>query len=109
MNITLNGNAVNGYPVQIKNNSAIYPFYKFLDATNRYMNPFCGDFMKPSQFQSNWIYAHKFEAEASNQGWLGINLKLSEAFKDPHTLVVWTINECAITIDKFHQIEKINL
>jgi len=109
MSITLNGNAVNGYPIDIKNNSPIFPFYTLMDVTNRYMNASCGEGMKLAHFVHNWIYAHKFEAETSSQGWIGVNLKLSEPFKEPYTLVIWSINECGITIDKFHQIEKINM
>lgn len=106
-NITLNGNSVNGFPMEVK--SPVLPYYQFMDVTSRYMNPACGDGLKMSQFMHSWIYAHKFEAEVSSQGWLGINLKLSTAFSKPHTLVIWCINDCALTIDKFHQIEKLNL
>ena len=109
INITLNGNSVNGYPMDIKDQSPIFPYHRFMDVTGRYMNPICGEGLKLAHFMHNWIYAHKFEAEASSQGWLGINIKLSTAFTTAHTLVIWCINDCAITIDKFHQIEKLNL
>lgn len=109
MCITLNGNPVNGYPIAIKNSSPVLPYHKLMDVTSRYMNPICGDGLKLTQFLHNWIYAHKFEAEASSQGWIGVNMTLSEAYTEPHTLVIWCINDCAITIDKFHQIEKLSL
>jgi len=108
-NITLNGNSVNGYPMNINHGSPVYPYQKFMDVTNRYMNPICGEGLRLSQFKHNWIYAHRFEAEASSQGWIGINMKLRSALTTNHTLVIWCINDCAITIDKFHQIEKIHL
>ena len=108
INITLNGNSVNGYPVDIRNDSSVYPYYKFMDVTGRYMNPTCGEGLRLAQFAHNWVYAHKFEAETSLQGWLGIHLKVSKAFTEPQTLVIWSINDCALTIDKFHQIEKLN-
>ena len=108
-NITLNGNSVNGYPMENKNKLAIFPYHKFMESTSRYMNTICGEGLKLSQFQVNWIYAHKFEAEVSEEGWLGINIKLSEAYTESHTLVIWCIYDAAITIDKFHQIEKLSL
>ena len=109
VNITLNGNSVNGYPIENKSLTETYPFYKFLDVTSRYMNPVCGEGVRLSQFKYNFLYAHRFEAEISSQGWLGMNFKLTAPFKEPHTLVIWTINDCGFTIDKFHQIEKIDI
>ena len=109
VNITLNGNSVNGYPLDIKNKSCVAPLRLFNDVTNRLMNPLTGDCLDISLFKSNWIYSHKFEAEATSQGWLGIHLKLTSALSSPYTLVVWTISNAALTIDKFHQIEKLAL
>jgi len=108
-NISLNGNSVNGYPICNKNGSMVFPYYKFMDATSRYMNPDTGEGLKIGQFTYNWVYAHRFEGEASDQGWLGINIKLSEAFDETHSLVIWCVYDCALTIDKFHQVEKLNL
>jgi len=108
ISVTLNGNAVHGYPMEIRNGSAISPFQRFMDVTDRYMNPICGETLKLSHFDTNWIYAHKFE-EPNSQGWIGINIKLHTALTEAYTLVIWSINDCALTIDKFHQIEKISL
>jgi len=108
-NITLNGNSVNGYPLHNPNLSPVYPLYKFMDATSRYMNPESGDNMRLGMFMHNWIYAHKFEGETSDRGWLGLSLKLKEPLSDAYSLVMWTIYDCALTLDKFHQIEKLNL
>ena len=108
-NITLNGNSVNGYPIENRRKIAVYPFYKFMDVTKRYMNPLCGEGLKLSTFKYNWLYAHSFEAESSSQGWIGVNFKMDTAFTTPHTLVIWTIKDCALTVDKFHQIEKVEL
>ena len=112
MNFTLNGNSVNGYPISIKNDSSVFPLQKFIDATSRTSNISCGKFLTPNEFQFNWIWAHHFEAEQTSQGWAGINFKLSEAFKDANgsmSLVVWVISPAALKIDKFHQVEKLNL
>ena len=107
--ITLNGNSVNGYPLEFKNGNPVFPYHKFMETTGRYMNNICGKGIKLSQFINNFIYAHNFEAEVSEEGWLGINIQLSEAYTESHTLVIWSIYDAAITIDKFHQIEKLSL
>ena len=108
-NITLNGNSVSGFPLENKLLSPVYPFYKFMDATSRYMNPVAGDSFKLGMFMHNWIYAHRFEGELSEQGWLGLSFKLPEALTEAHSLVMWCVYDCALTIDKFHQIEKVDL
>ena len=109
INITLNGNSVNGYPIEIANESPILPMRLFNDVTNRYMNPLAGDCVDINRFKSNWIYAHSFEAEATSQGWIGMSLNLVEPLSEPHTLVIWTVSKNCIEIDKFHQIEKLVL
>lgn len=109
VNITLNGKTVNGYPLEITNNSPVTVIQKHFDVTNRFMNPLASQCQTFSEFKSNWIYSHRFEAETTSQGWLGVHLELSEVFTIPYTLVIWSINTSAITIDKFHQIEKVLL
>ena len=107
-NITLNGNSVNGYPLSTGCGSGVFPLHKFIDSTNRYMNPNCGDGFRLFNYSYNWIYAHKFEAEVSEEGWLGIDIKLTTPYTHPHTLVIWCISDAGITIDKFHQLEKVH-
>ena len=112
MNFTLNGNSVNGYPLTIKNGSSVFPLQKFIDATSRTSNISCGKFLTPNEYRFNWIWAHHFEAEQTSQGWAGINFKLSQAFPEADgsmSLVVWIISPSALKIDKFHQVEKLNL
>ena len=109
VNFTLNGNSVNGYPMSINNGSPIYPMQKFFDVTNRYYNINCGQSFDTVGFNYNFLWSHKFEGEITGQGWVGCNLKLDEAYKEPMTLVVWIINSTAITLDKFHQIERLSL
>ena len=109
INITLNGNSVNSYPIAIKNHSSIYPLYKFLETTNHLYNNKCGNTMSIQDFESNFLLSHKFECEISNTGWIGINIKLSNAPNEdePLCLVCWFICENKISIDKFHSIEKL--
>ena len=109
VNITLNGNSVNSYPIAIKNHSSIYPLYKFLETTDHLYNNRCGSTVTLQDFESNFLISHKFECEISNTGWIGINLKLSEPAKDdePLSLVCWFITENKLSVDKFHSVEKL--
>ena len=107
VNITLNGNSLNSFPINMKHNSLIYPLYKFLESTDQLYNNVCGSTLTINDFESNYLIAHKFECEVSNTGWIGINLKLSEAPKEPLALVAWFINDNKISIDKFHSVEKL--
>ena len=106
VNITLNGNSLNSFPINMKHNSLIYPLYKFLESTDQLYNNGCGSTLTINDFESNYLIAHKFECEVSNTGWIGINLKLSETPKEALALVAWFINENKISIDKFHSVEK---
>ena len=108
-NIALNGNPVNGYPIAIKKNSPCYAMSKFNAVTSRLYNVFAGQQLNMQSFQYNFIWSHKFEAESTSSGWIGIDIKLSEAFAEQMSLVIWIINPTAITIDQYYQIEKINL
>ena len=109
INITLNGNSVNGYPMTITKECPILPLHKFYDTTNRLQNIYTGENMTLADFNSNWIWSHKFECENSSQGWLGLTLKLETAFTEPMSLVIWLISPTALSIDKFYQLERINL
>ena len=109
MNITLNGNSVNGYPIEVHNSSPIFPMQKFIDSTKRINNIASGSFLSQNEFKFNWIWAHHFEAEESAQGWSGINFKLEEAYNEAMSLIVWIISPFALKIDKFHQIEKLSI
>ena len=111
LNFTLNGNSVNGYPLEAKNSSPVYAMQKFFDVTGRMYNIHSGESLSCTKFGYNFIWSHKFEAEATNQGWLGVEMKLSEGYAEdnPMCLVLWIITSNVLKIDKFHQIEKINL
>ena len=109
MNISLDGTSVNGYPLAIKNDSSIAPLQKFLDVTNRYYNIQAGDCVDLQEFPYNWIWSHAFESESSGQGWLSVDFKLSSAYSTNMALVCWIIYPSCITIDKFNQVERINL
>ena len=109
MNISLNGNSVNGYPLTDKLATGVAPLQKFLDVTNRYYNVQAGDCVDLQEFPYNWIWSHAFESESSGQGWLSVDFKLSSAYSVNMALVCWIIYPSCITIDKFNQVERINL
>ena len=106
INITLNGNSVNGYPLSCKYGSPIIPFQKFLQTTGRHYNISAGETLTCDQFKDNWIWSHKFEAESSARGWIGVNFTLEKEFTDNMVMVVWIVSEHTLTIDRFHQLEK---
>ena len=108
LNITLNGNSVHGYPMTIKNNSAIYPIQKFFETTNSMYNEYCGSCLSLMEFDYNFIHSHLFEGEMSNNGWIGVNFKLTSAPSRPMSIVLWFITQTSLTIDKFHSVERIN-
>ena len=108
-NLTLNGNSVNGYPLIIKNECPVLPMHKFFESTNRLHNIYAGESVTQAEFKINWLWSHKFECENASQGYLGISLKLEDAFTVPMSLVIWLINPTALSVDKFHQLERINL
>lgn len=109
ISITLNGKMVNGYPLENFGESPVVALQKYYDVTNRYLNILSPDGLSFQKFKSNWVYGHRFEAETTSQGWIGIHLELSAAMRESFTLVVWSFQSCALTIDKFHQVEKIIL
>ena len=110
LNITLSGNSVTGYPIKVAHGSPIFPLHKFMDTTDRLYNVFSGKTPCFSSFQRfMWLWSHKFEAEMTSQGWIGVNLKLSTEYTEQMSMVIWIISPNALTIDKYHQIEKINL
>ena len=109
MNITLNGNSVNGYPLKVEEERVTLPLLKFIDCTNQIQNVNAGSTINPYEFKFNWLWSHCFESEETSQGWIGIDFKLDQAFDSPMTMVVWVITPTRIAIDKFHQLEKIHL
>lgn len=114
MNITYNGNSVNGYPINISNNSCTFPLLKYLDVTGQLYNQHCGRTITGPEFEYNFLWAHKFEAEPSPEGWVGVHFKISNLTKtddgenEPMCLVAWVMFESAFTIDNYLQIDKIN-
>ena len=106
MNISLNGNSVNGYPVNVEQARSTIPLTKFIDCTGQLQNWNGSQQLSPFEFNFNWLWSHCFEVEESSRGWIGVDFKIDTAFAAPMTMVVWVINQVGLKIDKFHQIEK---
>ena len=109
LDIKMNGNSVNGYPISVNNGSAAYPLYQFQNSIERNYNSACGSSLKIEEFEYNWIWAHKFEAE-DTQGWISLNVNLDTAYatNEKRTMVIWLITPSTLSIDRFHQIDKNN-
>ena len=88
LNLKLNGNSVHGYPIRITKNYPIWPYLKYLEVTNRAMNVKCSQQTTIDNYATNQIYAHKFEAEETQQGWLSLSLALDSVtgYDKPHSL-----------------------
>ena len=107
MNITLNGNSVNGYPMSCRNGSPVNVLQKFIQTTGHHYNIKSPGTFDLAEFMQSWIWSHKFEAEICDQGWLGVNFTLQKPFTENMVMIMWVVSEQAITIDKFHQIERL--
>ena len=108
-NFTIDGQSVNGYPIEISNPSRVFPLTKFLDTTSRLLNVDVAKTLGVETFKHNYLWSHKFEVEKSSSGWIGIDLKLDTAFNDNMNIVIWLISPCALSIDKYNEIEFIRL
>ena len=87
MNISLNGNSFNGYPVNVDSQRCTIPLTKFIDCTNQLHNLNGSQQLTPYEFMYNWIWAHCFEAEESSRGWIGVDFKVDTAFSTPMTMI----------------------
>ena len=85
--LTLNGQSCAGFPMVNLDKTSLDVYDKFLTTTKRKFKNQCPEQILPGDFTNfNYLFSHKFEAEQTETGWVGINLKLTEAFKENHTL-----------------------
>ena len=85
--LNLNGYSCNGYPISNTNGSALTAYNKWLHSTNRFFNNRCAEQISPMDFKRfHFVYSHKFEGDVTEQGWIGMTLKLDQAFEDNYTL-----------------------
>ena len=109
MNISLNGNSVNGYPIACKHGSPVQALQKFIQTTGRHYNIHSPGTLDLTEFKSSWIWSHKFEGESSSRGWISVNFTLGKAFTENMQMVVWVVSKQAVSIDKYHQVERVKL
>ena len=109
VNIKVNGHSVNGYPVKCPEGTGTYPLIKWLESTNRLHNNLSGKTFTLETFKDNFIWSHYFESEESANGWISIDLKLSEAYDTNMCLVIWLITPYSLSLDKYNQIEKMKV
>ena len=88
INLTLNGNSCHGYPIKVKNDYPLWPYFKYQDVLGKTHNSNLGIQIAMEDFKNNALFAHKFEGEESTQGWLGVSLTLDkiEGFTENFTL-----------------------
>jgi hypothetical protein len=86
INITLNGNSCHGYPIQIRNDYPMWPYKQLAKVLSKSNNPTCSNQQTMDGFMMSCIFAHKFEGEDSNQGWIGVTFTLDEPFESNKSL-----------------------
>ena len=108
-NININGHSVNGYPVKCFDGASTFPLAKWLESTNRLHNNLAGNSLNLYRFKENFIWSHHFETEETANGWISLDIKLTEAYKKNMSLVIWVIFPCTLTLDKYNQIERLKV
>ena len=106
-NMTLNGNSCNGFPIVVRRQGSVIPLQKFNDVTGRLLNVEAGSGMTLTKFADNFIWSHRFEAEQTANGWIGIDFKLRELLAFNASLVVWIVSPHALSLDKYHRVEQV--
>ena len=85
--ITLNGMAVQGYPISMDFKAPLKLYSKFLDTIGKTKKSMASDTIGPRFFwQFYSLISHKFEGEPTNEGWIGLDIKLNEALQHDYTL-----------------------
>ena len=86
VNISLNGMPLQGYPMSFGNSGSLKLYSKFLDTINRSKKSIAGESIEGSYFSKYYcLISHRFEGEQSNEGWLGVEVKLNEALDKNYT------------------------
>ena len=120
--ITLNGAPVQGYPITPFYNGSTGQFYsRFLDTIGKWKLPTGAGTLNMDTFKTDCVLiSHHFEGEQTNEGWIGFDIKFDKPTSTDHTfgklyiifflsnnyLVVFTIRNNALTIDRFHKVTK---
>ena len=82
---TVNGQIVNGFPLSSVNENPFEVYEAFLETTCRKFNTNASNVIAPYDFKMmHYIYAYKFEEKSD--GWIGVTMKLKQAFMENHIL-----------------------
>ena len=86
--ITLNGMPVQGYPISDPSYNFSTKFYtKFMDTIGKTKKTMVGDCLDMRYFITYFfLISHKFEGEQSNEGWIGLDIKLKKPLEEDYTL-----------------------
>ena len=84
--ITLNGSPVQGYPMTV-DDYAMKMYSKFFDTIGKSKKTIAGSSLECQFFMKYYCWiSHHFEGEQAQQGWIGIDIKLSSPCVDDLTL-----------------------
>ena len=96
--LTLNGYSCSGFPLINHDDSPLFAYNKFMKTTDRHFINNCGGQIKPVDFRDfNFLYSHDFTGEPVETGWIGVNLKLEDAYSSNYTLGLYIENICLKT------------
>lgn len=123
--LLLDGYSVQGFPLRSDRASPIEVYQHFLKETDRTFNNSCGSQLCISDFvKFHYLYVKCLIGENSDNGWLGVNLKLDKAFDENYSLgislqfsrkknniflVLWCSHDIDLKLDRFRRIEKLIL
>ena len=84
--ITLNGSPVQGYPMTVDDRS-VKLYSKYIDTIGKAKKTFAGSSLECRYFTKYYCWiSHHFEGEQSQQGWIGLDIKLANATDEDLTL-----------------------
>ena len=85
--LTLNGYSCNGFPIISTGGSPLNNYEMFLATTGRKFQTNCGSIIEPMDFRDfHYVYSHKFNGEQTENGWIGVNMKLESEYTDNYVL-----------------------
>lgn len=85
--VTLNGMPVQGYPISMDFAKPVKLFSKFMDTIGKTKKSVAGDSIDPTYFCAYYtLISHRFEGEAANEGWIGLDIKLNSPLTEDYTL-----------------------
>ena len=86
-NITMNGMSVQGFPISSELYLPVQLLCKFNETTGRIKKTMAASAIGMNRFfQTSCFISHKFEGEQTNEGWVGLEVKLQEATTKDYTL-----------------------